>query len=113
METSQLSLSFKQLANDYVDIFIPRCFRCSLGLIFEAQMTGIRNNLLEPTHLIEWEPYKAACGSSFRKQEPLIPSKLIAYEISSDIPQKCRPDFLQFPQISENLIKNGDLQVRI
>lgn len=77
-------------------------------------MTGIRDNL-ESSHLIEWEPYKAACENNFKKHEPLIPSVLIPYEISSNIPQRCRPDFLQFPQINESLSilrDNGDLQVR-
>jgi len=65
-------------------------------------MTGTTDRLLPPSRLIEWEPYKAACGNRFKKQEPFIPSQLIAYEINnSNIPPKCRPDFLEYPQMNE------------
>lgn len=69
-------------------------------------MTG--NNKELNRRVIEWEPYKAACSSTFQKQQPLIPSsQLVAYQISADLPIKCRPDFLGFPQVNEPLLNNN------
>jgi hypothetical protein len=58
-----------------------------------------------PNRLIEWEPYKGACSNNFQSQPPLVPTQLKAYKINPDIPEKCRPDFLDFQQLNESLSK--------
>ncbi|KAI6176780.1 Golgin-45 [Aphelenchoides bicaudatus] len=79
-------------------------------------MTGtdklLKADLQQNHRLIEWEPYKGACSRNFQKQSPFIPAELVAYQISSDLPLKCRPDFLDIAQLTESLNRSRQHNVQ-